>query len=121
AAALRGALSDRARAGRVHVVSGFGIDGTPATAAATKVLAQLSDSRHLLVVLTRDDELTWKSLRNVPAVHLLYADQLNTYDVLANDEIVFTSAALDAYVAGPATGKGATASAGSDEVEEEQK
>ncbi|WP_305071541.1 MULTISPECIES: 50S ribosomal protein L4 [unclassified Pseudactinotalea] len=119
-AALRGALSDRARAGHVHVVSGFGVDGVPSTSGATKVLAQLSDARHVLVVLTRTDELTWKSLRNVPTVHLLYVDQLNTYDVLANEEIVFTSAALDLFVAGPATGRSATATASSDEVEEEQ-
>ena len=99
AAALRGALSDRAQAGRVHVVSGFGIDGVPNTKAALAVLDLLSERRHVLVVLQRDDELTAKSLRNVERVHLLTEDQLNTYDVLVSDDIVFTEAALQAFVA----------------------
>ena len=105
AAALRGALSDRAQAGRVHVVSGFGIDGVPNTKSALAVLDLLSERRHVLVVLQRDDELTAKSLRNVERVHLLTEDQLNTYDVLVSDDIVFTEAALQAFVA-RATGAG---------------
>ena len=98
AAALRGALSDRARAGRVHVVAGFGVDDTPSTKQALSVLDRVSTRRHVLVVLTRGDDTTWKSLRNVPQVHLLTADQLNTYDVLVSDDVVFTSAALDAFL-----------------------
>ncbi|WP_154792918.1 50S ribosomal protein L4 [Occultella kanbiaonis] len=121
AAALRGALSDRARAQRVHVVSSFVTDGTPSTATAVAVLAGVASSRHVLVVLERQDELSWKSLRNVPTVHLIYPDQLNTYDVLVSDDVVFTSGAYDAFVAGPAQGRGATAVASSTEVEEEQK
>ncbi|WP_129336912.1 50S ribosomal protein L4 [Cellulomonas endophytica] len=100
AAALRGALSDRARAGRVHVVSGFGIGEAPSTKAAVKVLETLSPRRHVLVVVERSDETTWKSLRNVERVHLLVADQLNTYDVLVSDDVVFTQGALDAFLAG---------------------
>jgi large subunit ribosomal protein L4 len=121
AAALRGALSDRARAGRVHVVTGFGIDQAPSTKAALAVLAQLSERKHILVVVERQDELALKSLRNVERVHLLVADQLNTYDVLISDDVVFTQGALDTFLAGPAKGKSATAVASSAEVEEDTK
>jgi len=99
AAALRGALSDRARAGRVHVVSGFGIGEAPSTKAALSVLERVSAHRHVLVVLDRSDEIAWKSLRNLEQVHLLAADQLNTYDVLVSDDVVFTTAALAAFLA----------------------
>ncbi|MBI9114037.1 50S ribosomal protein L4 [Sanguibacter suaedae] len=109
AAALRGALSDRARAGRVHVVTGFGIDGTPSTKQAITTLANLSPRKNVLVVLERGDELTVKSLRNAGRVHLLVADQLNTYDVLISDDVVFTQGALDAFLAGPAAGASAKA------------
>jgi large subunit ribosomal protein L4 len=121
AAALRGALSDRARAGRVHVVTGFGIDEAPSTKAAVSVLDQLSGRKHVLVVVERADELAWKSLRNVERVHLLVADQLNTYDVLVSDDVVFTQGALDTFLAGPAKGRGATAVATSSEAEEDAK
>ena len=107
AAALRGALSDRARHGRVHVVSGLVAGDTPATKAAAAALARISTRRNVLLVLEREDELTWKSVRNLPEVHVLVVDQLNTYDVLCADDVVFTSGALDAFVAGPARGKGA--------------
>jgi len=117
AAALRGALSDRARAGRVHVVSGFGVEGVPSTRTAVKTLATLTDRAHVLVVIERSDELTIKSLRNVESVHLLVADQLNTYDVLVSDDIVFTEGALAAFIAGPATGRSAKAVATETEAE----
>jgi large subunit ribosomal protein L4 len=114
AAALRGALSDRARAGQLHVVSAL-VDGdTPSTKAAVKVLASVSGARNVLVVLTRDDETSWLSVRNLPNVHALVADQLNTYDVLVNDDVVFTRAAFDAFLAGPS--KAVKASARSSEV-----
>ena len=119
AAALRGALSDRARAGRVHVVSGFAPGEAPSTKAALAVLDNLTVRRHVLVVVERADEITWKSLRNVERVHLLVADQLNTYDVLVSDDVVFTQGAHDAFLAGPA--KGAKATATSTEAEEESK
>lgn len=121
AAALRGALSDRARAGRVHVVTGFGVDEAPSTKAAVAVLDQLSGRKHVLVVVERADELAWKSLRNVERVHLLVADQLNTYDVLVSDDVVFTQGALDAFLAGPAKGRAVTAVATSSEAEEDAK
>src|SRR6476661_989773 len=100
AAALRGALSDRLSHGRVQVVSGF-VDGdVPRTKDAVAVLATaIGDlGRPVLVVAHRDDEITWKSLRNVPRVHVLTEDQLNTYDVLASDHVVFTEQALTAFV-----------------------
>ena len=105
AAALRGALSDRARAGRVHVVEGLVEGDKPSTKAALKALRDLVDARKVLVVLERGDNLTWLSLRNEPSVHLLAVDQLNTYDVLVSDDVVFTKAAYDAFVAGPTHGQ----------------
>jgi large subunit ribosomal protein L4 len=100
AAALRGALSDRAASERVYVVTGFVEGDTPKTKEALAALAKVTDGaiRNVLVVTTHDDELTWKSLRNVPFVHLLAEDQLNTYDVLVSDHVVFTEAALSAFI-----------------------
>ncbi|MFL6163978.1 MAG: 50S ribosomal protein L4 [Jatrophihabitantaceae bacterium] len=116
AAALRGALSDRARCGRVHVVSAL-VDGdTPSTRAAAEALASVSENRNLLVVVERSDELTWKSLRNNVSVHLLEPGQLNTYDVLVSDDVIFTEGALTAFLAGPPTGKSAKGAATSAEV-----
>jgi large subunit ribosomal protein L4 len=101
AAALRGALSDRARHGRVHVVSSLVEGDSPSTKAAVTALSVLGDRRNLLVVLERGDEIGWKSLRNLDRVHVLPVDQLNTYDVLVSDDVVFTAAALDSFLAGP--------------------
>jgi large subunit ribosomal protein L4 len=98
AAALRGALSDRARHGRVHVVSGLVEGDTPSTKAAIAALAALTDRRHVLVVVQRGDDTTWLSLRNVERVHLLHPDQLNTYDVLISDDVVFTPGALGDFL-----------------------
>jgi large subunit ribosomal protein L4 len=99
AAALRGALSDRARADRVHVVEFF-LDGdAPSTKTALAALLATTQSRKVLVVLDRDDIAGWKSLRNVPSVHLIDAGQLNTYDVLVNDDVVFSRGGLDAFLA----------------------
>ena len=118
AAALRGALSDRARNGRVHVVTGFVEGETPSTKSALAALSRISDRPNLLVVLERDDSLNWLSLRNVPSVHLLVADQLNTYDVLVSDDVIFTQGAFDAFVAGPVTGRAVKAVATESEAEE---
>ena len=100
AAALRGALSDRLSHGRVQVVSGFVEGDLPRTKDAVAVLVTAVGplDRPVLVVAHRDDEMTWKSLRNVPRVHVLTEDQLNTYDVLASDHVVFTEQALTAFV-----------------------
>ncbi|MBO0773205.1 MAG: 50S ribosomal protein L4 [Actinobacteria bacterium] len=104
AAALRGALSDRAAHGRVSVVSGFVEGDQPKTRDALAVLRQAAGAgdslpRNVLVVMAAGDEVTWKSLRNVPGVHLLEDGQLNTYDVLASDHVVFTEAGLSGLVA----------------------
>jgi large subunit ribosomal protein L4 len=105
AAALRGALSDRARDGRVHVISALVTGDAPSTKTARTVLDSLAAQNgnrntKLLVVITRADEMSRLSVRNLPSVHVLTADQLNTYDVLSNDEVVFTADALQAFLAG---------------------
>ena len=99
AAALLGALSDRARGERLHVVESFGIEGTPSTKAASTVLTAFGAVKNVLVVIDRSDELSILSLRNLAYVHVLTFDQLNAYDVLVSDDIVFTKAAFDAFVA----------------------
>ncbi|NKQ56369.1 50S ribosomal protein L4 [Amycolatopsis sp. K13G38] len=117
AAALRGALSDRARAGQVHVLTELVNGEKPSTKDAKKALAAVSQAKRLLVVLHRDEEQAWLSARNLSYVHLIHPDQLNTYDVLVNDDVVFTKAAYDTFVAGPAKGKAVKASATSAELE----
>jgi large subunit ribosomal protein L4 len=109
AAALRGALSDRSRHGRVHVLSSLVEGDSPSTKAAVAVLSVLGDRRNLLVVLERGDEVGWKSLRNLDRVHVLPVDQLNTYDVLVSDDVVFTTGSLEAFLAGAPKGRTATA------------
>ena len=104
AAALRGALSDRARDGRIHVVESLVSGDTPSTKAALAALRGLvADRANFLVVLERSDALTWLSLRNAVEVHIVAVDQVNTYDVLASDDIVFTRGAYDAFVGGTAS------------------
>lgn len=96
--ALRSALSDRARADRIHVVTALFEGDKPSTKAALAALRAIVEDREALVVLERGNELTALSLRNVPEVHVLWADQLNTYDVLDADDIVFTQAALESFL-----------------------
>ncbi|AEV81680.1 50S ribosomal protein L4 [Actinoplanes sp. SE50] len=103
AAALRGALSDRARDGRVFVVESFVSGETPSTKAAVATLRKVAQTTKVLVVLDSQDELNWISLRNEPTVHLIEAGQLNTYDVLVADEVVFTKVALDEFLGGSET------------------
>jgi len=118
AAALRGALSDRARAGRVHVLKDVVVGDVPSTKSALAAITSLTAGRRALVVLERGDDNAWKSLRNAASVHVLAVDQLNTYDVLVNDDTVFTAGALEAFVAGPTKGKQVKAVATESEVEE---
>jgi len=114
AAALRGALSDRARNGNVHVLSALVDGSTPSTKTARAALNAVSTAKNILVVLAYNDDLGWKSLRNVPEVHLLTAGQLNTYDVLVSDDVVFTRAALDEFLAGKNVGAESAAVASED-------
>lgn len=118
AAALRGALSDRARDGRIHVVTELVAGDSPSTKSAIAALAALGLEGNILVAIDRDDDVSALSLRNVPSVHLIYVDQLNTYDVLVSDQVLFTSAALDAFLAGPTTGKSVKAVATESEAAE---
>ncbi|MFZ2623704.1 MAG: 50S ribosomal protein L4 [Propionibacterium sp.] len=110
-AALRGALSDRAREGRLHVVDQFVAGEKPSTKSASAVIAALGDYRRVIVVLQRDETTSWLSLRNLPGVHVVGYDQLNTYDVLLADAVVFSKPALDAFVAGTPKGKSVRADA----------
>ncbi|MEE4541852.1 50S ribosomal protein L4 [Streptomyces sp. V4-01] len=98
AAALRGALTDRARHNRIHVVTGV-VDGeNPSTKAAKTLFGKISERKNLLLVVERADEAGWLSARNLPQVHILDAGQLNTYDVLVSDDVVFTKAAFDRFI-----------------------
>jgi large subunit ribosomal protein L4 len=114
AAALRGALSDRARHERVHVVEALVSGEVPSAKSASAALAELTTRPNLLVVLERSDELTWKSVRNVEDVHVLAVDQLNTYDVLCADDVVFTQGAFDAFVAAASKGDAKSTTEGAD-------
>src|SRR5277367_4074905 len=99
AAALRGALSDRARNGRIHAVTELVAGQTPSTKSAREFLGTITDRKQVLVVIGRSDEAGTKSVRNLPGVHVLAPDQLNTYDVLRADDLVFSVEALNAYIA----------------------
>ena len=116
AAALKGALSDRARNGRLHIVSEFAIGATPSAKAASAFLANLTNRKNVLIVLDRNDEVSYLSLRNLQGVHVLPVDQLNAYDVLLADDLVFTKSALDIFISGPAKGASVKAVASSAEA-----
>lgn len=101
AAALRGALTDRARHSRIHVVSGL-VEEAVSTKAARTLIGRISERKNVLLVVERSDEAAWLSARNLPQVHILAPGQLNTYDVLVSDDVVFTKAAFESFVSGPA-------------------
>jgi large subunit ribosomal protein L4 len=100
--ALLSALSDRARADRIHVVKGLGTDKAPSTKVAAKLMAQTAPGQNVLVVIGRDDVNGQKSIRNLPGIHAVHPDQLNVYDVLNSDDIIFTAEALETFVASKA-------------------
>ena len=102
AAALKGALSDRARDGRIHVFASLLGGEAPSTKQALAALGSLATEGRCLVVLDRAEDAAWRSVRNVASVHVLAADQLNTYDVVVSDQVVFTRAALESFLAGRA-------------------
>jgi large subunit ribosomal protein L4 len=99
AAALLGSLSDRARGDRLHVIETLALGESPSTKAVINLIDTIALSKHVLIVLERDDELSRRSVGNIPTVHVLPPDQLNAYDVLVSDDIIFTKAAFEAFVA----------------------
>jgi large subunit ribosomal protein L4 len=98
AAALRGALSDRARNGRIHAVTELVEGQTPSTKSAKAFLATLTERKQVLIVIGHADETGALSVRNLPGVHVLEPGQLNAYDVLKSDDVVFSVEALNAYI-----------------------
>ena len=98
AAALRGALSDRARNGRIHAVTELVEGQTPSTKSAKAFLATLTERKQVLIVIGHTDETGALSVRNLPGVHVLEPGQLNTYDVLKSDDVVFSVEALNTYI-----------------------
>ena len=99
AAALRGVLSDRQRNDRIHVLDSVSM--TPSTKAAIAAVRQFSTRKNLLVVVSRTEDLAWRSLRNADDLHLLVPDQLNAYDILKSDDVVFSESAIKDFLAGP--------------------
>ena len=118
AAALRGVLSDRQRNDRIHVLDS--VTAAPSTKAALAAVRQFSDRKNLLVVVSRQEDAAWRSLRNAEDLHLLVPDQLNAYDILKSDDMVFSEAAINDFLAGPVKGRGATAVARESELESEE-
>lgn len=118
AAALRGALSDRARSGRIHIVESL-VGDAPSTKTALAALQALTARTNFLVVILDNDVTTMKSLRNLDCVHIIQASQLNTYDVLCSDDVVFLKDAYEQFIAGPSAGRSAKAVATSTEAEQE--
>ena len=92
--ALASALSDRANEGQVLVVDEWGFSDTPSTKAAIALLAAIGATGKVLVVVRPDDVIAAKSFRNLPAVHVLPSNELNAYDILCSDHVVFTSDTL---------------------------
>ena len=99
AAALRGALTDRVRHDRIHVIEELVAGQTPSTKSARTFIERLTDRKSVLVVLPREDVTAWKSVNNLANVHTLSQDQLNTYDVLKADDVVFAVQALNEFIA----------------------
>ena len=97
AAALLGALSDRARGSRIHAVTAFSADA-PSSKTASGLVKTVAPGRRVLAVCARAQEADVKSLRNLADVHVLFSDQLNAYDVLVSDDVIFTKDALAAFV-----------------------
>jgi large subunit ribosomal protein L4 len=113
AAAIKGCLSDRQREDRIHVIDS--ITSTPSTQAAITAVRQFTDRKNILVVLSRSEDLAWRALRNAENTHLIVNDQLNAYDILVSDDVVFSESAIREYLAGPA--RAASAVARESEVE----
>ncbi len=104
AAALKYVLSDRANADRIAVVD-FAVADAPSTKAAVAALTPITENKFTTVVLTRDNVNEWLSVRNIPTVHPIFVDQLNTYDVVTAQYVVFSKEAFEAFVAAKAEPK----------------
>jgi large subunit ribosomal protein L4 len=116
AQALKGALSDRARDGRVHVVTSFIVGDTPSTKTAVAAVNAVVKGPRVLAVVNRGEDNAAMSLRNARDIHVIFVDQLNSYDVLIADDVVFTKAAFDAFVNQPNGGKSVKATASESEI-----
>ena len=100
-AALAGTLSDRQREDRIHIIDQ--IAESPSTSASIAAVRQFSDRKNLLVVVSRSEDIAWRSLRNATDLHLIVNDQINAYDVLKSDDVVFTEKAIREFITKPAT------------------
>lgn len=114
AAALRGVLSDRQRNDRLHVLDQ--IASAASTKAALTAVRQFSERKNLLVVVSRTEDLAWRSLRNAENLHLLVPDQLNAYDILKSDDVVFSEAAIKDFLKAKTAGKSVKSVARESEV-----
>ena len=114
AAALRGVLSDRQRNDRLHVLDQ--IANAASTKAALTAVRQFSERKNLLVVVSRSEDLAWRSLRNAENLHLLVPDQLNAYDILKSDDVVFSEAAINDFLKVKTAGKSVKSVARESEV-----
>ena len=103
AQALRGVLSDRQRNDRLHVLDQIAAEAS--TKSALTAVRQFSERKNLLVVVSRSEDLAWRSLRNAENLHLLVPDQLNAYDILKSDDIVFSEAAIKDFLKAKTAGK----------------
>jgi len=98
-AAVLQALTDRARNNRLHIVESFSLGEKPSTKSAQAYLAKFTKQKNVLVVLDRTDEVSYLSLRNLNNVHVIPVDQLNAYDILNSDDLVFTKSAIEEFTA----------------------
>jgi large subunit ribosomal protein L4 len=116
AQALKGALSDRARDGRVHIITSFIEGDVPSTKTAIQIVNSVVKGSKVLAVVNRGEDNAALSLRNAQAIHVIFVDQLNSYDVLIADDVVFTKAAFDTFVSQPNGGKSVKATASESEI-----
>ena len=114
AAALRGVLSDRQRNDRLHVLDQIAAEAS--TKNALTAVRQFSERKNLLVVVSRSEDLAWRSLRNAENLHLLVPDQLNAYDILKSDDVVFSEAAIKDFLKAKTAGKSVKSVARESEV-----
>ena len=110
--ALHSALSDRASENAIIVVDEWSFD-EPRTKDGIAALDAVGAEGKVLVVLGEGDENAWKSFRNIPTVHCLMAGELNTYDILDSDVVVFTKETLPSAAGGDSKGESSESAGGS--------